>query len=282
MKDQSIPRLLIALNSHLGEKNVKINESSKSPIEVKSIQRHTFNDLILHLESPKHADALRSKAKEWLPTFSEKLEMKPETHTILVHGIPTTFNPKNPEHLGDLIASNGDHLANLSGISWMNIRAVEEENKKYSSIIILLPDREAAQRCVKDQIWYRFNKKRTELGRRPPPRCFNCLQSGHTAAACSQPALCPYCGDAHHAHHAHTCGNRGLTPPKFTSCAREKERIDPHANLKGIFASNPTDLLHSPFDPSCAIRQARPAPEESTHSIRIAVRNETDETMSNV
>lgn len=183
LTEQSTPRLLIALNSHLSTKQIKINESSKSTVEVKSIQRHTFNDLILHLESPSHADAVRKQVSKWLPSFCDKLTMKEETYAILVHGIPTTFNPQNPDHLEDLIALNGDRLKSFSAIRWMNIKAVEEDQKRYSSLIVFLSDREAAQRCVKDQIWYRFNKKRTEMGRRPPSRCFNCLKSGHTAAA---------------------------------------------------------------------------------------------------
>lgn len=108
LTEQSTPRLLIALNSHLAAKQIKVNENSKTTIKVKSIQKHTFNDFILHLESPSHADALRKQSSKWLASFSDKLTMKEETHAILVHGIPTTFNPKNPDHLEDLIASNGD------------------------------------------------------------------------------------------------------------------------------------------------------------------------------
>lgn len=66
--------------------------------------------------------------------------MKEETYAILVHGIPTTFNPKNPEHLEDLIASNGDRLSSFSAIRWMNIKSVEEDNKRYSSLIETQPN----------------------------------------------------------------------------------------------------------------------------------------------
>lgn len=279
LTDQSTPRLLVALNRLLAAKQIKPHENSKMAVEVKSIQRHTFNDLILHLESPSHAEALRKTADKWLPTFSEKLTMKPDLHAILIHGIPTTFNPKSPDHLEDLIASNGDRLASLKSIRWMNAKVVEEEKKNYSSIILFLTDREAAQRCVKDQIWYRFNKKRTEMGKKPPPRCFNCLKAGHTAAACPDKALCPYCGEEHH---AHTCPKKGTTPPKCTSCAREKLKLDPIVNLKGVFAANPVDLLHSPFDPKCSARQAQSVLNESSHAIRIAARSEDDELMTNV
>lgn len=149
LTEQTTPRLLIALNSHLASKLIKIHESSKTTVELKSIQRHTFNDLILHLESPSHADALRKQVGTWLPTFSDKLTTKSETYAILLHGIPTTFNPNNPDHLEDLIASNGDRLKSFSTIRWMKVKAVEEDHKRYSSLIIFLSDRDAAHRWSK-------------------------------------------------------------------------------------------------------------------------------------
>lgn len=277
--DQATPRLLVALNSHLADKKIKLNENSKTLIEIKSIQRHVSNDMVLYLESQAISDALRKQVNDWLPTFSGQLTIKPDTHAVLVHGIPTTFNPQNPEHLEDLIASNGDRLSSITAVRWMNPKVVEEEQKRYSSIIILLSDRDTALRCVRDQVWYRFNKKRTGLGRRPPTRCYNCLKTGHAAASCPIAPLCPYCGDKHH---AHTCNSKGKTPPKCTSCAREKMKHDAHVNIKGIFAANPTDMLHSPFDPKCAVRQAPTQIEESTHSIRIATRSDEIEMMTNV
>lgn len=269
----------MALNSHLTKSQVKLAETSKTCIEVKSIQRHMSNDMVLYLESPSIADSLRKQANVWLSAFSSRLAIKPDTYAVLVHCIPTSFNPQNPDHLEDLIASNGDRLANITAVRWMNPKVIEEEQKRYSSIIILLNDRDAAQRCVKDQLWYRFNKKRTELGRRPPTRCFNCLKTGHSAAACPSPPLCPYCADGHH---AHTCSLKGKTPPKCTSCAREKMKKDTHVNIKVIFAANPTDMMHSPFDPKCAVRQTPTPTDESTHSIRITTRTDENDMMINV
>lgn len=62
--DQTTPRLLMALNNHLATKKIKVNETSKSPIEIKSIQRHASNDLVLYLESQATTDSLRKQANE--------------------------------------------------------------------------------------------------------------------------------------------------------------------------------------------------------------------------
>lgn len=277
--DQTTPRLPMALNNHLATKKGKVNENSKSPIKIKSIQRHASNYMVVYLQSQTVADSLQKQANNWLPTFSTHLIIRPDTHAVLVHGIPTTFNPQNPEHLEDLIASNGDRLSSVKAVRWMNTKVIEEEQKHYSSIIILLTDRDAAHRCVKHQIWYRYNRKRTELGRQPPTRCFNCLKSGHSAAACPNPPLCPYCGDDPH---AHTCSSKGKTPTKRTSCAREKKKRDVHVNLKNVLTANPTNLLHSPFDPKCEARQVPTPSDESTHTIGITTEIESNEMMINV
>lgn len=208
------------------------------------------NDITLYLESQGRADPRRKQVSVWLPTFSGQLTIKPDTHAVLVHSIPTTFNPENPEHLEDLIASNGDCLSSITAIRWMNPKVIEEEQERYSSIIILLSDSEAALRCIKDQVWYRFNKKRTKLGKRPPTLCYNCLKGGHAAASCPTPPLRLYCGDSHH---AHTGRNKRKTPPKCTLRAMKNMKHDVQVKIKGIFAANPIDMLHSPFDPKCAV-----------------------------
>lgn len=105
--------------------------------------------------------------------------------------------------------------------------------------------------CVKEQVWYRYKKHCTELGRRAPMRCFNCLKPGHAASGFPAPPLCPYCREEHH---THTCKHKGLRPPKCTTCARKKREQSPHLTVKHIFESHPYDLAHSPFDPKCAVR----------------------------
>lgn len=258
-----VPKLVIALNAIIKEGGIKLQPADPHTIQVKTIQRRPSNQLVLHLEKQAYAKALAERQADWLPKLSTSLELKPERHAVLMHGIPTTFDPKIEDHLEDLIASNGDMLSSVTNIRWLNQKAVEEDKKNYSSLLITMNNADHAALCVKNQVWYRYKKHRTELGRRAPIRCFNCLKTGHAASACPSPPLCPYCGEAHH---AHTCKAKGLSPPKCTSCARAKQRQSSHLTIPQIFETHITDLAHSPFDPKCAVRIAqtlhRPQPDQ--------------------
>lgn len=249
-----VPKLVMALNEMIRQCNVKLQPTDHHTIQVKTVQRRPSNQLVLHLENQASAKALAERQADWLPKLSTNLELKPERHAVLVHGIPTTFDPKIEDHLEDLVASNREMLSSITSVRWLNQKAVEEDKKRYSSLLITMTSADHAALCVKNQVWYRYKKHRTELGRRAPIRCFNCMKTGHAASACPSPPLCPYCGEAHH---AHTCKAKGLSPPKCTSCARAKKNHSPHLTIPQIFEAHATDLGHSPFDPRCAVRVAQ-------------------------
>lgn len=201
------------------------------------------------------AEALKAKAQDWLPVFSKEMAIKPDFFPIVVHGISTSFNPANPEHLEGLAAANHPILQEVALVKWLNQQAIEE-GKAFSSILITLKDKEAADKAVKESIWHGFRLRRTEHARRPPPRCMNCCKLGHTATRCPEDPLCPYCGLKRH---THSCPNKGLAALKCTACARRKTAEDPTVNLKLLFKKDPADLCHSPLDPACPARGPKKA-----------------------
>lgn len=268
-------QLVRATNVILKEANVRLKETDNGPIQIKAVQRHYSNDLVLHVETPAHAKALKDTASSWLPSLSQSLAIKPDLHAVLVHGVPTTFDPAIEEHLEDLRVSNGEMLSSMTSVRWVNPKAIEDGEKHFSSLIILLTNADHASQCVKEQVWYRFKKRRTEAGRRPPVRCYNCLKTGHTASACPATPLCPHCGDDHL---AHTCKFKNNTVKKCTSCARAKKELSPHLTMKNIFEGFETDLAHSPFSPLCAVRVARGISRltpSSEHSRFVAAEDDT-------
>lgn len=219
--------------------------------------------MVVYLDSPKHVQALRSQAESWLPKVSPYLALKQEVHSVIVHGIPTTFNPTRPEDVDLLKTCNGDLLDNAIFMRWLRKDTADDASKRHSSLLIGFKTLGEATLAARTKVWQGRSRHRTEISGPPPTRCFNCLGVGHTAAACKLAPMCPYCsGD----HHLHTCPTKGATALKCTVCAREKLRIDPTANLPRLFKEDHTDFLHHPFAPTCPVRivSQRPPHNPST------------------
>ncbi|KAH9822990.1 hypothetical protein DFH28DRAFT_1118338 [Melampsora americana] len=106
----SIPELIKQFNAVLKDNNIKQNSEDKSSIMVRNIHRHPSGDLVIYLESQKQAQALRGQASCWIPKISSNLTIKQEVYPVIVHGIPTTFNPTREEDIDLLNISNGDLL----------------------------------------------------------------------------------------------------------------------------------------------------------------------------
>lgn len=249
------PTLIASINQKLAEAMIKTNQSDEKPISIRSVHRHPSNDLVLYTTTAAQADALRAQHEKWVPLISTGLELHNPVHTVVVHGIPTSFDPSDAQHLEMLSAMNPDTLTPpppLLFVKWISANAVQR-GATHSSIRIGFTDAERAARAVEHKVFYgRFNK-RTEFGRKNKPRCMNCLKEGHTTRYCKETLMCPYCSKEHA---ADTCDLHGKMTTNCTACARHARDLDPGTDLKALFAEAPRSLRHSPLDPTCPARIA--------------------------
>lgn len=93
--DKSIPELIKYLNAQLKACKVRLTPEDKTDIEVRNIHRHLSGNFVLYLDNAKQAQALRAQANNWLPRISSNLSIKKEVYSVIVHGVPTTFNPES-------------------------------------------------------------------------------------------------------------------------------------------------------------------------------------------
>lgn len=249
----SYPTLITTINAKLSEANIKANPLDERPIQIRSVHRHPSNDLVLYTTTALQAEALRTQGDDWLSSLSSNLSINNPVHTVVVHGIPTSFNPADPQHLDMIVAMNPDTLNPAPAfIKWISPNAVQR-GATHSSIRIGFADAAQAKLTVEQKIFYgRFNK-RTEFGRRAKPRCMNCLQEGHITRYCKEELMCPYCAGPHA---ADKCEWHGKMKTNCTACARHMQKANPTADIKAIFSETPRHLRHSPLDPTCPARIA--------------------------
>lgn len=247
------PSLIGLINTKLNEAKVKALPSDEKPVQIRSVHRHPFNDLVLYTTTPQQAEALRRQSNLWLHLVSKNLEIHNPMHSIVVHGIPATFLPSDPQNIDMLVAMNPETLNPAPAfIKWVSPNAIHR-GVSHSSIRIGFTDGEQARKAVEQKIFFgRYNKK-TEFGRKTKPRCMNSLKDGHTSTHCTEDMMCPYCSENHP---AASCELSGRMTSNCTACARQRVKTNNDLDLKTLFSKSPKDLSHSPLDPTCPARVA--------------------------
>lgn len=258
--ERSIPDLIKYLNTQLKACKIRVKPDDLTEIEVRNIHRRPSGDLVLYLDNAKQAQAMRSQAETWLPRISSNLSVKQEVYSVIVHGVPTTFNPTRQDDIDLLKTCNGSLLDDATLIRWLRKDMSEDASKRHSSLLISLTTLAQATLAARTKVWQGRGCHRTELSGPPPTRCYNCHGTGHTAAACGLPPMCPTCAGPHL---AHSCPAKGSLPLKCTACARSMLNLDPQANLPRLFKDNHPGFLHHPFAAVCSTRIGNQTPHQT-------------------
>lgn len=217
----------------------------------------------MYTTTPQQAETLRTQGNKWIPLLSPCLNLHLPVHTVVVHGIPASFQPADPQHLEMLIAMNPDTMKPApTFVKWVSLNAIQRASS-HSSIRIGFTDVDQPRRAVDQKIFYGRYNKQTGFGRKAKPRCMNCLEEGHTTHHCKSEMMCPYCA-ANHA--ADKCDLKGKTTSSCRACARDLKTANPEINLKELFSKTLIHLHHSPLDPTYPTRLAAKKKEAAAAS----------------
>lgn len=250
-------KLIQELNMTFRAYRIKMKTEDELSITIKSVQQHLFNDIDIILQTAAHAAKVKDLPRTWIQAISMILKIKEMHHEIIVNGIPTKFDPNIKDHREGLQICNSDLIEDMTFVRWLKPKALEDPNKRHSSILIGLISKEQVKQCITNKIWHGCGKYLTLRSGPLPQQCYNGQKPGHTAPLCPLDPLCPFCGDKHN---FHTCAQKGKTEMKCTVCTRKKVNLEPTSNLKVFFASNPAETIHHLFIPSCPTRTAANLP----------------------
>lgn len=242
------PTLIATINNKLAKAGIKESPKNEKAIRICSVHCHPSNNLVVYTTTASQSTILCDQHKKWVHLVDEGLAIHNPVHTVVVHGISTSFNPTDPQHIEMLTAMNTDTLNPPPiFIKWLSANAVQR-GATHSSIRIGFANAGQAQLVVDQKIFYgRFNK-RTEHGKKTKPRCMNYLKDGHVTKYCKEQMMCPYCSEEHT---AESCELHGKMTTNCTACARHARREEASINLVSLFSEAPRYLRHSPLDPTC-------------------------------
>ncbi|VDC03622.1 unnamed protein product [Peniophora sp. CBMAI 1063] len=139
--------------------------------------------------------------KQCLPGYSISYGPPAHGHTIVVHGVPTTFKPRSEVSKADLAKENSHVLRDqpILNCHWLTHKRAAELRtaKTHSSLVIHVPTASLAQQLVASRVAFDGVLLRTEHIVLRASKCYNCFRTGHIAAYCHRPATCGNCAGPH-------------------------------------------------------------------------------------
>lgn len=231
------------------------------PNPISGITRNNFTgDIQLHLNDPSILRAvLALPSDRWVCNINPQLVLKRRVYPIIIHGVPTSFNPASRTHVHDFIEENNGVLDTATRFVWANKYSIEA-GKPFSSLIVHLTDPEAANIAIRDCICFKHLLKVTDRSTKRVKQCYQCLDFGHYAKACHESfRSCSHCAGEHP---FDACPKRA-EPLCCVNCTQSFLE----ESLPGVSTATTSDLTpeqrksctHSPFSNSCPIRRTHAA-----------------------
>lgn len=257
----------LASRANVALKEAFLNQSSRDgnpppPFTIRAITRNNYTgDLQLHFDSQASLKAvLALRSDTWVSDINPLLTLKQKVYPIIIHGMPTSFNPHSRVQVHDFIKNNQGVLDTCTRIVWANKYSIES-GKPYSSLIVHLTDPVAANTAIRNRICFRHLLKVTERSTKGVRQCYTCLDYGHHAKTCPESFRSySHCAGAHT---YKACSKRDK-PLCCVNCTQKFLGV----SFPGITTVTTSDLtpeqrascIHSPFSNSCPLRRAQTAP----------------------
>ncbi|KAI1007038.1 hypothetical protein K3495_g1184 [Podosphaera aphanis] len=137
--------------------------------------------------------------KDWTRKLAATAHIATPTFQVLVHDMPLSFEPENPEHLMRIQDANQLYTMGIriERAAWL--KKIKIPGKTAGSLIVWFNQAENADQVISKGIMWGYELKATEIFRSGfrAMQCYNCQNYGHIAKVCTADAKCGYCAGTH-------------------------------------------------------------------------------------
>jgi hypothetical protein len=227
-------------------------QSRSYPIQ--SVHRHPKSkDLVVTFKRKEDAVYL-SKSNQWVSGIHSGLMMKIPVFGVVVHRMPTSFNPDDADHRKSFVDQNMDILSLEQDvpIEWLGRQDAESvakrNSKTFSSLIVKFRSRQAANKAINDGFLFDYQSLPAVKSTPPLLQCYSCQGFGHVAKTCKNSPACSHCAENHP---TKDCPRKcsAETPCSDASPTRPCEHFEKPACSNCKAKSLPHD--HRVSDPAC-------------------------------
>ncbi|KAI0702131.1 hypothetical protein C8Q76DRAFT_802420 [Earliella scabrosa] len=164
-------------------------------LRARAVTKLRNGNLRVTMQSSQDIETIWETWETWMPFLSDKLEPLMPEYKVVVHGVPTTYDPNSGfTSLTEAIYTVNAHLphGSIANVRWMSNRSSEElrKTKSHSSLVLGFESAADANSAIRNRIALDGRILRTQKFHSFPTQCYNCHRFGHLARQCKRPAAC--------------------------------------------------------------------------------------------
>ena len=201
-----------SLAEHVDKANEVISTmvDSEKPVNAKIESANVTKNgaILLTLDSKETVNWIREPANEMVfaDAFSKGAHIRDREYSLIVPGIPLTFEPDNVAHLREIEEVNRLPSRVVRKARWIKPIGRRRPGQTHAYAMLSISSVDFANKLIKDGIiicgsWTHPSKQKQE-----PSQCMKCRRWGHFAAHC--PEAEDTCGTCGGKHRTSNCGSR--------------------------------------------------------------------------